>query len=688
MTIKFFAVLMRFLSSSNTLSGNRANPVKNSAGKDDKNHAIVYRLEDVMEHPEIGLKRGGLILIGLLSGGDYHQAGLERCGTKIAHGLAKCGFGDSLYHAAITLSRNELDDFIINWREELCSELATNRQGHLGRKHTALAKSVPDDFPDVDVLLSYTSPITSETQGKSQANLRLVWGKEPDLGKLASVCELYFEWGVKETIVKRFRTVIWPPIILRMLRRRVLDLESRPSPPIENSDPPSGTPSKIIAKGISSMKLAGPSNMVETDDAIDQLIIKVHSTRTHASTDELLEYRLEIAPAALVRLCEAGIKGLRPPLADDEWASSDDEHDGKSQKTPCNPSDHLRTWVPASIVRLACQDLVSDYEQVQERKRDKSAGKKKPIKSKGTIGYGATEVARSSKVKSTAAKKLGVVSRSATSKLQTVLVLREDEHLSCESDSLSDGASVTLPKVNAAASRSAKPQRADGSTALNGDPLVRDVKSFFTVGKAIGISKRPVVSEELTNSVFSTSPVDPFLEVIDAESSSSKIDIIHLRSKSSAEMFQSTGLGSDAQASSSSSSSSLASRLEPFPLTFKRDIPAVESSSTSDQKHFPRSGLIRKLGYSEDETDEDAGPSRLCSPSPRAHRPKPTTSKSTCVIEISSDSDGSPLKAKTKPLLAAQGSPRKRRGVVSRNPHKSPTKEGGRRIDNDIIDLT
>ena len=150
-------------------------------------------------------------------------------------------------------------------------------------------------------------------------------------------------------------------------------------------------------------------------------------------------------------------------------------------------------------------------------------------------------------------------------------------------------------------------------------------------------------------------------------------------------MFQSTGLSSDAQASPSSSSSSLASRLRPFPLTFKRDIPAVESSSTSAPECFPPSRLIRKLGYSEDEADEDAGPSRLCSPSPRAHRPKPTPSNSTCVIEISSDSDGSPLKATTKPLLAAQGSPSKRRGVMSRNPHKSPTK---RRIDNDIIDLT
>jgi Holliday junction resolvase YEN1 len=92
-----FAIVV--ISPSNSLPGNRTNPALNSAGKDDKNHSWVYEL---------------LTLIGLLSGGDYEEGGLQGCGMQKAVALAKFGFGDTLYKAATTLPREQLPVFLDN----------------------------------------------------------------------------------------------------------------------------------------------------------------------------------------------------------------------------------------------------------------------------------------------------------------------------------------------------------------------------------------------------------------------------------------------------------------------------------------------------------------------------------------------------------------------------------------------
>ncbi|EPQ53590.1 hypothetical protein GLOTRDRAFT_63186 [Gloeophyllum trabeum ATCC 11539] len=386
-----FGATMVIRNPSNTLSGNKAHPVKNSAGRDDGNHSVVYKSEDFLDHPDIGLTQGGLILIGLLSGGDYHQAGLARCGPGTARGLAKCGFGDSLLEALDRLPREKLPDFLKVWRQQIRDELKTNSQGHLGRKNPSLAKSVPEDFPDIEILLSYARPITSESEGKS---VKVRWTREPDLSKIAGLCELYFEWGVKDIIIKRFRTVLWPSAVLRILRRAALDADERavlPSTPRKKSGhrPPIGTPSSMIAKHFSSMQLNSPSRGESDDEDGDEdededeerLIVKIHSTRAHASTDGILEYRLEIAPAQLVRLSAAGVKGIRPVEAvtcqsdeDDDEGDEDDAPKGKGgKKAPPDPESHLRVWMPASMVKLAEPHIVEEYEAVQQKKADKKS---------------------------------------------------------------------------------------------------------------------------------------------------------------------------------------------------------------------------------------------------------------------------------------------------------------------------
>jgi len=80
---------------------------------------FVFTSDAIQTNPSIQLTCRGLILMGLLGGGDYDSTGIFNCGLKSAHGLAKCGFGESLFKAACALSRSELILFLGTWRDEL-----------------------------------------------------------------------------------------------------------------------------------------------------------------------------------------------------------------------------------------------------------------------------------------------------------------------------------------------------------------------------------------------------------------------------------------------------------------------------------------------------------------------------------------------------------------------------------------
>ncbi|PPQ63450.1 hypothetical protein CVT24_004982 [Panaeolus cyanescens] len=384
---------------SNNLSGNKSNPILNSKGRDDKNHTRVFTAHEIMAHPDVQLTRGGMILVGLMSGGDYNSAGVSDCGPNTACALARCGFGDSLFEAAETLSRDELEDFLVGWRRELIQELRTNSRGIIGRKLVALSGKVTDKFPDIDILLSYVKPITSQSMGRESNNLLLTWENEPDLAKLAGACELFFEWGYKEAILKRFRTVMWPGIVLRILRRAVLDQEEKekkartmPGTPRRKgrSEDATGTPSKMIAQRFSSMTMNSPVKSYLSDSEDDEeedgkrLIVAIHSKREHADTDNLLEYRLEISPNQLVELAESGIQGIRTAEGPDEWDDEGGDEEGgggkkKRNTEPVDPLTTLRVWMPACMVKLVEPKLTREFtlkEDEKEQKKMKAAERK------------------------------------------------------------------------------------------------------------------------------------------------------------------------------------------------------------------------------------------------------------------------------------------------------------------------
>ncbi len=425
-------------SPSTKLSGNRNHSLKNAAGKDDGNHVMTYSSGDILAHPDVQLTQGGLVLAGVLCGGDYSK-GLHGCGVQIAYGLAKAGFGDTLLRAARTLTRPDLEVFLVGWRDELCAELKTNAKGRLPRKSPRLAKTVPKNFPHVDAVLAYTNPVTSEEKGRQHRNAIVDWDKEPDLGRIAGLCEMYFEWGVRQVIIKRFRTVLWPSAVLRILRcaavlmdrqaamRAVGHPQVPPETPRKNGKVrrrPPGTPSSMIAKHFSGMALNSPirgsadggSNGGDDreDDDENPLIVKIHSSRQHASTDGILEYRLEIAPAQLVHLCEAGVKGLRTALplglSDEDEDEDDDDREGggkkntkKAKNPPLDPGRNLRLWLPACMVAMVEPEMVDEFEDLQKWKAGGKAEKGKTATAPGKVTAATATAAKKTKAKVLAA---------------------------------------------------------------------------------------------------------------------------------------------------------------------------------------------------------------------------------------------------------------------------------------------
>ena len=267
------------------------------------------------------------------------------------------------------------------------------------RKSPTLAQRISENFPRLDVLRCYTHPITSESQEAGARGLNSLWKKQADVAKIAHVCEMYFEWGVEETVIKRFRSFLWPGAVFRELLQIALEKDNQnrthTSTPPKRTGGGVETPSKALAQTLRGMVLDAESDNDDDDDDDDgfNLVIGIHGERRHASTDDTLEYRLEIDPRGLVARARSGIQGLRTELEDSAAAGvfdddEDEDEGGKKKKygpktPPPDPDSKLRVWMPAVMVQYAYPILTKDYlerKTAKEEKKNRGKGKKGKVR--------------------------------------------------------------------------------------------------------------------------------------------------------------------------------------------------------------------------------------------------------------------------------------------------------------------
>lgn len=332
-------------------------------------------------------------------------------GKVVARALARCGFGDDLLRAYNNSHEESLEHYVKGWREKIDEELRTNARGFLQSAKPGLR--MPHDFPDLNVLLLYMNPATSQSAGRGGGG-PLKDNKPINLAKLAALCEKYFEWGTRSVIIRRFRSLsMWDAAIMTILRQAALEQDEKEV----NSRRAAGNQDTLVrgvrrppnhdslGLDVTLVRKYLDKNM---DDYLAQAFVNrgpqpVQTNRTplikilkkekdHVSTDFMPEYKIEVDPEDFVQLTLSGIKGTRPEshvITGDE--TDEDEEDEvpptqprakqkKSKKKQPEPFDPYTMKCPASILLNVDPNLVQSFEQgVNDKERKKEEGENAKI---------------------------------------------------------------------------------------------------------------------------------------------------------------------------------------------------------------------------------------------------------------------------------------------------------------------
>lgn len=304
-------------------------------------HVSVYDVDELRQG-ETGLDREGMVLVALMSGGDYIPEGVPGCGIKVACEAAKAGFGKRLCR----IKRSD-PAALQAWREELMRELRTNESKFFRVKHKAL--TIPEDFPNVEVLRYYTHPVVSQAAAVEKLRREFPLKKETDIVGLRDFTAETFDWTFKIGAIKFIKVFAHG-----LLVQGLMELSSQK---LESDDP-------------------------DIREQIESRLVKsIKSTRVHFSTDATPELRMSFIPIDIVGVDldaeedEIASTYGRSGLAlnsDEEEDDQLDEEEGQSKsgpKTVFDPHQPDLAWVPETVAKLGVPLLVEDWEAKQRNKQ-------------------------------------------------------------------------------------------------------------------------------------------------------------------------------------------------------------------------------------------------------------------------------------------------------------------------------
>jgi Holliday junction resolvase YEN1 len=307
-----------------------------SRGNKSPTHVSVYNAKATKEGSS-GLDREGMVLVALMSGGDYITEGIPGCGIKVACQAARAGYGKSLCQ----LSRTDVSG-LEAWRKDLNHEMQTNESKYFRTRHKTL--KIPDSFPDKEVLGYYTHPVVSSAAKIQKLRDEIVWDGQVDVPSLRLFVAEAFEWTNRIGAVKFIRGLAPALLTHKLLSRR----DRRDS-------------------GYGDLILTAMNEM--------ELVRSIAGNRNHFSTDGIRELRLVYLPTDIVGLDldaeyddskDYGRDGLAPVGDDDQIeAYASDEGAGKAGRGPSqyDPTQLDKVWVPSTIARLGIPLKVEDYEE-------------------------------------------------------------------------------------------------------------------------------------------------------------------------------------------------------------------------------------------------------------------------------------------------------------------------------------
>ncbi|KAL1889195.1 hypothetical protein Sste5346_009053 [Sporothrix stenoceras] len=343
--------------------------------------------ESILKTHETGLDREGMVLVALMSGGDYLPEGVPGCGVKLACEAAKAGYGR-------TLCRIKRSDTaaLVQWRSNLQHELRTNESKFFRTCHHKLV--IPEDFPNLDILRYYTHPVVSPADVVERLRAELdsavdsapkaamlqatedIKPKPVDILALRDFVAETFDWTNRGGAIK-FVRVIAAGLLTRMLFLK-WSSDSGKDDVDEDLDNETG---------------------IMDRDLLPSLVEGISRQRTHASTDNTPELRVSFIPVNVVGLdLERELDDPETTFGRDGLAlNSDDEFDeppatlaptvpgytagtltvASSRKlttgTPYDPTVSGVAWVPRTVVQIGAPAALGEWEKKQQRSKKGTA---------------------------------------------------------------------------------------------------------------------------------------------------------------------------------------------------------------------------------------------------------------------------------------------------------------------------
>lgn len=345
-----------------------------------------------------GLDREGMILVALMSGGDYIPEGIPRCGPKTACEAARAGFGAEL----CTLTRKDKTE-IARWKERLAHELKTNESKLFSRKHITL--SIPDDFPRMDILRYYTHPVISPDDKVDKLYEDYVWDCDIDIVALRSFTLEAFNW-VCISGARHFVRNLAPAMLVKQLRLR-----------------------------------AGVDQNIDDTEKIaedeSKLVKSIFGARKHSKTDETPELRVGFVPLDLVNI-NLNLEEPDPEIPIDISDAEEDEAIPEGATTqvqkrtavPFDPSRLERAWVLETFIKVGVPLCVQDWQNTirsnQQREALKASRKDKAqARNKGTGGMPVGALDQYAKISKPGSIFRREISKGKSSDLASEMVIRE-----------------------------------------------------------------------------------------------------------------------------------------------------------------------------------------------------------------------------------------------------------------------
>lgn len=308
-------------------------------------HVSVYEAKE--GDPKM-LDREGMILVALMSGGDYSPEGIPGCGIKLACEAARAGYGKSLCRLKAS-DKTGLQE----WRETLSHDLETNKYQHFQRKHKAL--KIPDDWPDLEILGYYTHPVVSPISVMDTIRSKLTNLETIKLEHLREYAREEFGWDFRIGALKFIKVLATSQLSTKLLRNEGAEL-----------------------------------------------IKRISSRREHFSADAEPELRLsyvpsEVVPIDLSQEVEENIPYTRDALAvnaEDDEVAPDVEDGPSSQPRVFDPTKPEAVWFSEEFATRTIASVVAAWKEAETEKANKKASKalapkkkrgpaKKPVKDSG-----------------------------------------------------------------------------------------------------------------------------------------------------------------------------------------------------------------------------------------------------------------------------------------------------------------